>query len=243
MNSTQTISLYQGPAAWGTPNASPFCTKLLCFLNAAKLPYEICNFDPIKAPKGKMPYIRYQGKYLGDSQFIIKFLSQEFHIQLDSHLTEHQKAIGHACRRMLEDGTYFQILWSRWGIDANWAVVKKAYFGSMPPIVRTILPEILRRSVKRSAFGQGVARHSFAELETMLDEDMSSLSKLMSVSGPYFHGSQISEIDCTVYAFLSSLLCAPLPVPFGEKWNSHIPFKNYIQHVESEHFSKMTLAQ
>jgi glutathione S-transferase len=236
MQTNKKIKVYQGPEVWGTPNASPFCTKLLCFLNASKIPYEVKEFNPMKAPKGKMPYIEYDGRYFGDSQLIMSFLSQEFSVDLDAPLTEHQKSISHSCRRMLEEGTYFLILWSRWGIDENWSVIRKAYFANMPAPMKYFLPEILRRSVKRSAMGQGTARHTFDELEKILDEDMYSLSQLMSKSGPYFHGETFTSIDCTVFAFLASLLSAPLPVPFGKKWKDHQQFQDYIQQVKSNFF-------
>ena len=235
-DSQQKITVYQGPEAWGTPNASPFCTKLLCFLNAAKIPYETRPFNPMKAPKGKMPYIRYKGEFFGDSQLIMNFLSQEFSIDLNRNLSNEQKAISHVVRRMLEEATYFQILWNRWGLDANWRAVKSVYFASMPPVIKQIMPEILRRSVKRSAFGQGVARHSVGDNERIFSDDMLALSCLMSKSGPYFHGSELTEVDCTVYAFLSGIIGAKIPNPLGEKWHTYPRFVEYVKHVGSHLF-------
>jgi glutathione S-transferase len=233
--SSQIITVYQGPEGWGTPNVSPFCTKLLCFLNASKLNYEIRPFNPLQAPKGKMPYIKYKGKFFGDSQFIMNFLAKEFSIDLDRNLSDEQKAISHIVRRMLEEATYFHILWNRWGVDDNWHAIKSVYFASMPPLVKHVMPEFLRRSVKRTAFGQGVARHSDEENENIFDRDMQALAVLMSKSGPFFHGEHISEVDCTIFAFLSGILGAKIPRPLGEKWLSHPRFTEYVQYV-GRHF-------
>ncbi|MGC3250889.1 glutathione S-transferase family protein, partial [Pseudomonas aeruginosa] len=50
------ISLFQFPAAFNVPNASPYCLKLETRLRLAGLEYQVkVVSDPRKAPKGKLP--------------------------------------------------------------------------------------------------------------------------------------------------------------------------------------------
>lgn len=65
------ISLYQPAPAWGVLNASPFCMKLELYLRLAKIPYETKLANPLKAPNGKVPYIKDGDQTIGDSSFII----------------------------------------------------------------------------------------------------------------------------------------------------------------------------
>jgi hypothetical protein len=120
-----------------------------------------------KLQREKCLILKYKGKFFGDSQFIMNILAKEFSIDLDRNLSDEQKAISHIVRRMLEEATYFHILWNRWGVDDNWHAIKSVFFASMPPLVKHVMPEFLRRSVKRTAFGQGVARHSDEENENI----------------------------------------------------------------------------
>lgn len=80
------IKVYQFAPAWGLPNASPFCMKLETYLRMADIPYEIVpNADVRKAPKGKMPYIKHEGKVIGDSGLIIEYLKSVYGDKLDKN--------------------------------------------------------------------------------------------------------------------------------------------------------------
>ncbi len=53
------IILYQFPAVWGLPNASPFCMKVETYLRMTEIPYEPkLVMDPRKSPKGKIAFYK-----------------------------------------------------------------------------------------------------------------------------------------------------------------------------------------
>ena len=72
------LTLFQPPTRpWNTPNLSPFCTKLECYLRMAEIPYKTAAMQLGKAPKGKIPYVELSdGTRLGDSQLIIEHLER-----------------------------------------------------------------------------------------------------------------------------------------------------------------------
>ncbi len=52
------ITLYQFPAAFGLPNASPFCMKVETYLRMAGIAYAPrYGMYQLRAPKKKLPYI------------------------------------------------------------------------------------------------------------------------------------------------------------------------------------------
>ena len=53
--------------------------------------------------KGKTPWITLNGKDTPDSQFAINEIKKTFDVDVDSHLSTEQKAIGLVIRRSLEE--------------------------------------------------------------------------------------------------------------------------------------------
>ena len=101
-----TVVLHQFHPLGAVVNPSPPCLKLETFLRMTKIPYE--NDYRLKfSKKGKMPWIEFNGQEIADSNFCIQFLKKEFQVDIDSHLSATEKAIGHCIRTMLEENTYW----------------------------------------------------------------------------------------------------------------------------------------
>lgn len=100
------VLLHQSKRHSTVVNLSPPCLKLETFLRIAKIPYE-CDFSSKKSSKGKMPWIEYNGQEVADSSFCIEFLSKEFEVDVDGHLTKEEKGLATAIRVMLEENTYW----------------------------------------------------------------------------------------------------------------------------------------
>ena len=72
----------------------------------AGIPYQ-SDYALKFSKKGKMPWIEFNGQEVADSNFCIRFLMREFDVDIDSHLTNTEKAIAHSVRTMLEENTYW----------------------------------------------------------------------------------------------------------------------------------------
>ena len=101
-----TVILHQFPPTKLVASGSPPCFKLETFLRMTRIPYE--NEYGFKfSKKGKMPWIEFNGQEIADSNFCIQFLKREFKVDVDSHLSDTEKAIAHSIRTMLEENTYW----------------------------------------------------------------------------------------------------------------------------------------
>ena len=60
------ITLYQLARTWDMPNLSHFCVKVETYLRMTGLPYQVTATLPIKAPRGKLPFIEDEGKKISD---------------------------------------------------------------------------------------------------------------------------------------------------------------------------------
>ena len=104
---TGTVLLHQfTPYAFIAVNGSPPCLKLETFLRMVKIPYEN-DYRYVNSKQGKMPWIEFNGQEIADSNFCIRFLQKEFQVDVDSHLSATERAIGHSIRTMLEENTYW----------------------------------------------------------------------------------------------------------------------------------------
>lgn len=198
------LEVYEFSGAWGVPSASPFCLKLTTWLRLAGIPYRsVIADDPRKAPKGKLPYVNDEGEVLGDSGIIIERLRNKHAVTLDEHLSVEQRAHAHALCRTFEDSLYFVLVYLRWIADDGWAAIQKPYFGSLPAVVRGFVPRIARRQVRRTLHGQGMGRHSEAEVHGIARADLDAVSATLG-DRDYLFG-EVSSIDAVAYGFLENL--------------------------------------
>ena len=208
------LTLYQPPSRpWNTPNLSPFCTKLECYLRMAEVPYRPAAMQVGKAPKGKIPYVEFaDGQRMGDSQLVIEQLERALVAEgkpaLDDGLSAHDRAIGHLTRRALEDGYYFVALYARWRRDDGYAVIRREFKRFLPGLVISYV----RRGILKKLDGQGTGRHSFEEVAAIGAADFESCAELLG-DKPFLFGDRPRTADCTLFAFVESLLGAPIESP------------------------------
>lgn len=212
------LTAYVFGPQWDVLDASPFCTKLLAYLALAKIEHETrAGMQHIRnAPKGKMPYVRDGGDVIGDSALIAQHLQATRNIDTDAHLSVEQRAHAHALGRMLDENTYWTILYFRWVHKANFdAHTRPALFGALPAWQRTLLPGPLRKRVVASARAHGMGRHSEAEVGRIGVADFRSLAEILG-DRPFLFGDVPCAIDASAFAFVTAVSGTPFDTPMRE---------------------------
>lgn len=197
--------------AWGTPHMSPFCGKLETYLRVTGTPYETAPASMTKAPKGKIPYVSFDGELMGDSQLVIERLEKQAAKSLDGELSPAQAALGRAVRRMVEEGTYFTGVYLRWWRDDGFVHVKDELAKAFPAPLRLLLP-IIRRKAKKSLVAQGTGRHSYDEVCALAIADWRAVAALLG-DQPFLLGEAPHVVDCALYPFLEGTLRFPNDTP------------------------------
>jgi glutathione S-transferase len=232
------ITLYQFAPCFGLPSASPFCLKLETYLRMANLPYQnVVMADLQKAPKGKMPYITDQGKTIADSNLIIEYLIVTYGDRLDAHLAPVDRGISLAMRRLLEENLYWALVYSRWMDPLSWPVLRQAYFASLPPLLSTLIPNLVRRSVVKNLQGHGMGRHSAAEIYQIASMDIAALGHFLG-DKPYFMGDRPSTLDASAYGTFSNILWAPLESPLRDAARQFPQLEQFCQRMKSAYYSE-----
>lgn len=231
------IKLHQFQPIWGLPNASPFCMKLETYLKMAKIPYETIFVNtPAKGPKAKLPFIEDDGKKLGDSALIIDYLKKKYGDPLDKDLTSQQKAIALSVQHLLEDHLYWVLVYSRWAEPSTWESIKKSFFSNLPPVLRNIVPEMVRKKFLKKLYLQGIAHHTRDEIYEFGKRDITAIADLLGDQS-FFFGKQPTSIDATLYAFLSSVLLVPFESLLKSHAQNYAPLEKYCARMKELYYS------
>lgn len=234
------ITLYQFPPMWGVPNLSPFCMKLETYLRIQNIPYHTkLVLNPAKGPKHKIPFVKLaDGTLMGDSGLIIDYLEKQAGDKaLDAHLSTEQKASALALRRLLEEHLYWIVVWSRFIEDTGWRNWSKNFQKSLPPIVKSIVPMLIRRAVKKGLYAVGIGRHTPEQILQLGFADIDAMADLLG-NKTFLFNEQASTVDAALYAAIGSLAFTPWPSPLKD----HILQKKnlivFYNRITQQYFSK-----
>lgn len=185
----------RGPFA---PSYVPFAVKLETYLRMANLPYmNVHSYE--MSPKGKMPWIEYNGEIVSDSQFCIEFLNKKFDKDLNKHLSLENKAIGRAFQKMLEENTYWTMMLFRLNFDDD---MKMMSLENMSRFLKWWSHRYYCRWNLRNAKAHGIGRHSKQEVHSIMMADLKALSDFLGKK-KFLFGENPCETDCSIFGQLS----------------------------------------
>jgi glutathione S-transferase len=235
------LKLYQPPRAFGLPCPSAFCVKLETYLRMADIPYETANGVPADAPKGKIPWIDDDGCVLGDSTFIIAYLKKKHGDPLDARLTSHERALGHAIKKLLEESLYFVSSYSKWGEDEGFKIYAAELFAGMPEEHFKSVSDAVRKRVVEKLHAQGIARHSSAEVYELGIQDVESFAELLG-DGPYLFGDHPTSYDACAFGVIGNLKDGPFVSPVRDATRQAQNVAHYVDRIRHEYFSDIERA-
>lgn len=231
------IVLHQYRRMFGMPNLSPFCLKVEAWLRMMDLDYDIrFHDDPRKAPFGKLPMVEVDGVKVPDSTLIIDYLEAHLGQSLDAHLGERERSISHAFQRMLEERLYWAGVYNRW-LDTNWAQVREAAFGGLPPVVKQLAGAMVQRKIRRDLAGHGLGLHERETIYEFACRDIDALASLLGDQTCMF-GDQLSTLDAVAFAFLSTNVQTGLPSPMADQIAQHEHLAAYHERLGRRFFTE-----
>jgi glutathione S-transferase len=221
------------------PSGSGYCQKLETFFRVCDFKdYEVKFTATSKAPKGKLPYIIVDNKPVADSHFIIRYLIQNGKMRdLDANLTPLQRAESRAWQAYVEELVYPAAVWTRFGYPENYPTLKEELVGKAPWFVKTLIFPLIGRKIRKGFIGHGIARHSREEVDGTIEEFVNHLAERLRSSastptsggrGGFFHGSEPTVIDCTIYGLLANALRMKSNPGFTKAILAHEVLREYI---------------
>jgi glutathione S-transferase len=229
------ITLYTFGPAFGLPDPSPFVTKAEVLLKMSSLPYRTETGGYFRAPKRKLPYIDDGGTVVADSTFIRLHLEQRHGIAFDKGLTAAERGIAWAIEKMCEDHLYWAVVHERWMRDANFDRGPRRFFAGIPQPLRPLVVFKVRRDVRVWLYGQGLGRHSPAEITELAGHAVAAIADFLG-DKPYLMGNAPCGADATVFAFLAGLLCPRFESPIRARAEARPNLVAYRDRLMQQYF-------
>jgi glutathione S-transferase len=206
------IHVYGSVPAFGTPDLSPFVVKLEVWLRLAGIPYTKVQGNPMKSPRGKMPWIELDGALVPDSEIIQRTLSKRRGIDLDAPLDAEQRARSHAYRRMLEEGFYFSLARSRWQEEDGWAHQVAAFSPALPKLLAPLIVRGVRSSILKTLKSQGTGRYTREEFMETGADDLRVIAHELG-DKPWLFGDRPTNLDASALAMVWCVQQHPADTP------------------------------
>lgn len=218
------------------PDASPFVVKVDTYLRMSGLEYEYLGGmqNLKKAPKGKLPLLEDEGRIIPDSEIIIDYLKNEKGADLDSWLSDEQRAMAHLITKSLDENLYWCLVYSRWVNQDTWLKLKDNFFADMSFPLKQILPPLLRSGVKSSIKKQGMGRHSEEEILAIANKSFASLEAMLG-DKEYFFGDQPSSLDATVYGHVACFVSSQLENRFNQDARKYSKLVGFCDRIASNY--------
>ncbi len=223
-----------GPAL-GLPDSSAFAMKGEMLLKLAGIEYSTEVGDVRKAPKGKMPVLIDGDTIVPDTTFIRFHLEDRHGINVDKGLSARERGIAWSVEKMLEESLYFAIMHERWAIDENFDRGPRNFFDMIPAPMRGLVVRMVRRQVRRNMWGQGISRHSRADICRLAGRILTSLSDVMG-DNKYLMGPRACGADATVFSFVAGSLCPVFDSEILTQARSQKNLVDYNQRMMAEFY-------
>ena len=207
----------------------------------AEIPYEPVYGEPGDAPKGKVPWIDDDGYILADSTFIIDYLKRKYGDPLDSRLSDRERALGHAIKRMLEESLYFVSSYSKWVDDEGFEIYAAELFAGMPAEQLEYVPDMVRKQVIEKLTAQGVGRHKPNEVHEIGLRDVESFAELLG-DQDFLFGKLPTSYDACAFGVIGNIKDGPFPGPVREAIRQSERLTRYIDGIRNRYFAMETEA-
>jgi glutathione S-transferase len=234
------ITLFTFGPFLGSPDSSPFVTKAMALLAMAGAPYRTEVGLPFAGPHGFLPYIVDDGVKVPDSDLIRAHLERRLGIDFDAGLAPAERGAARAMARMCEDHLYFAMLSERWQVDAIFrAGLGRHMFGQVPAPARPLAKWVLRRMNARRLRGQGLGRHSRADLVNMGAADLEALAAFLG-DKPFLMGAAPCGADASVFGLVDAVLTPPLATPLRDAALRHANLVAYRERFARRFFPELS---
>jgi glutathione S-transferase len=224
------ITLYSYPPLFGVADNNGYGLKVFAFLRLAGLPFAHEHiFDASAAPRGQLPYIVDDGEVIGDSETIIAYLSNKYHLTIDAELGRSERRTNLLISRMLDD-LYWVMSYSRWKDERFWPEFQAALMREHPALTEEGLAKAREFNAQRYYF-QGIGRYTPEAAYARGLADLDVLDDMVSTNA-YVHGAAPASVDAAIYAFIANIYFYDIKTPLKQRLATR---PNLVRHCLAVH--------
>lgn len=204
------ITLYSYPELFGLSDNNPYGLKVYAFLHLSGLPFVQAHvFDASQAPRGQLPYVADGETMVGDSDVIIRHLTEHHGLTLDAGMSADERCTDHLVRRTLDD-LYWVMSYSRWADERYWRQFRDGLLAAHSQLTAADLDGARAYNAKRYHY-QGIGRYEPDGVYERGLADLGALAHLLR--GPFLFGDQPRSTDAALYGFVANIHFYPIDTP------------------------------
>jgi glutathione S-transferase len=225
------LKVFTFSPAWGLRTSGPFPLKLIKWLDLSGLPYrQVYEDNSMKGPKQKSPWIELDGQAIADSEIIIDTLARRSGFDIDAGLSDEQRAVSHAVRRMLEEHLHMIFEYELFVHPAGVAEAR-SLMGTVPKALKGVALGYVLGHMKRQLHARGIARH---DPETIAKKGRADIDALEAILGdkPFLVADRPSLADVTAYGFVRPMSVWPMETPVAAYVKSRSKLVAYLERLD-----------
>jgi glutathione S-transferase len=226
------LTLYSYPSLFGVADNNGYGLKVYAFLCLADVPFQHEHiFDASKAPRGQLPYIVDGNDTVGDSEAILRFVTQRYRLTIDAALNPVQRTADILINRLLDD-LYWVMSYSRWQDERFWPAFRAALLREHPSLTEEGLAKAQAFNRQRYYY-QGIGRFDSDAVMARGVADLEALAALLPTPGGYVHGGEKpTGIDAAIYGFIANIYFYDIDTPLKQCVAAH---ENIVRHCRAIH--------
>jgi glutathione S-transferase len=223
------ITLFSYPELFGVADNNPYGLKIYAFLKFCHLPFQHEHIlDPSGAPRGQLPYISDDDVTVGDSDAIVAFLIEKYHVTIDSTLSFVQGDIAHMLGRTLDD-LYWVMSYSRWSDPEFWPLFRQAFLSAHSEASAEALKGARKYNLQRYHY-QGIGRFEPRDAYKRGLADLEILARLIG-DRDFVFGAGPTSTDAAAYGFLANIYFFEIDTPLKTFVRSHTNLARYCERL------------
>jgi len=210
------LTVFTFSGDWGLPSTGPFALKLIKWLELAGIPYrQAIENSPGKGPKGKNPWIEFDGERIGDTEIIIELLARRSGFNIEAALSPEQRALSHAVRRMLEEHFHQVLEWELFVHPNGAAYIGELAAKMVPKPLSTMAASVFSGRFRRQLHARGIARHSDEIIAAKGKTDVDAVEALLGEK-LFLVADRPSMADVSAYGLLMPMAKWPMRTPVAD---------------------------
>lgn len=199
---------------------SPFVLLVERALRLAKLPFRHDKISMMRIrsinPTGQLPVLLVGEEAVPDSTRILHRIDDQL---AKGSLTRglDARGVGEAWlwKEFSDTSLYPQVLATRWADERGWPVPRKAFFGAMPPVVRDLVANMVRKKTLSRLQASDFTRAGLPACEQRLFRVLDQLEARAPERG-FWLGEQPTVADLGLFAHLHSMRFPATPFRASE---------------------------
>ncbi len=198
----------------GWASFSPYVLEVERALRLAKLPFEHRKVNMLRLkelnPTGQLPVLIVGDEKVADSTRILHRIEALAPGSMTGGLDARGVAEAWLWEEFADTALYPYVLATRWADDKGWPIPRKAFFGPLPPVIRSLVAASVRRETIAKLVGRDFLRSGLDACDERMHRVLDELEARAPTDG-FWLGSRPSVADVGLFAHLHSLRLPLLP--------------------------------